>query len=113
MVIGSSYRPPGSAALVVQHMREYLENIFCQFPSNVIVLGEDFILPDVVWETNVFKTCGRDRELSNIVLSAVSKNYLEQLNRAPPHGDNVLDLLVINRCKLFRQSVILRALQHQ
>ena len=101
MVIGCLYRPPGSAAVVAEHLKENLENISSRFPDHVIVLGGDFNLPDIDWETQTFISGGRDKESSEIFLSALSENYLEQLNRELTRGDNILDLLVTNRPELF------------
>ncbi|XP_049943900.1 uncharacterized protein LOC126425038 [Schistocerca serialis cubense] len=101
LIIGSFYRPPESAALVAEQLRENLEYISHKFSQHVIALGGDFNLPDIDWDTQMFRTGGRDRASSDIILSALSENYLEQLNREPTRGDNILDLLITNRPELF------------
>ncbi len=119
MIIGSVYRPPGTKT-PVEEVQQYTNNVvnFIQFvmkkfPSDTFVIGGDFNLPDICWETLTIKGSQYTQKLNKKWLELVTDKSLrlKQWIQFPTRKDSTLDLIFTNRpnikpeCKPIRPGV--------
>ena len=71
-----------------------------KFSDHTIVIGGDFNLPGIERDSHSIRTGAKDRDSCDIILTAMSENYFEQIVREPTREANVLDLIATNRPEL-------------
>jgi len=95
MTVGGFYRPPKTD-------REYLEsfnstvNRVCSNNSSNILIGGDFNLPNIDWDTYTHRQGTDQAGLSQRFLEMLDDNGLSQVVDKPTRGNNILDLMLTN-----------------
>jgi hypothetical protein len=92
VLIGSFYRPPNSREDTLIELEKSLTNMRSLHPNAQIILGGDFNLPGIDWDLGAPKVRDPHRTKSELLLETMSTFDLEQVNKSPTRGENILDL---------------------
>ena len=76
-------------------------------PNSTIVLGGDFNMPDIDWDSNTVKQQSTRKTLHTKLLDTVSDHTLYQLQTTPTRGENLLDLYITNKPRLTRSTCVI------
>lgn len=105
-VISCLYRPPNRSDQ--QYSDKAIQDITKLRPRNkkdTFILGGDFNLPDIEWESYTINGTQNQRDLNNSYLQMAANLNIQQIVDKPTRGEKTLDLLFtshpgqLNRCK--------------
>ena len=97
LIIGGAYRPPSETLeeSKLPELDKSIEHIFSKGPKNLILAG-DLNCPGINWELGKVEEGNPKPSICNQLLDIFSKHGLDQLQRVPTMGQNILDLVATN-----------------
>jgi len=107
LYIGSFYRPPSAGSKPPKQLDVSLGSIheLCKNNKNsTIILGGDFNVPHIDWESGTFPDGIQDKNVHQAVLTTLADNNLTQIQKDPTRLDNVLDLYCTNKPGLVKSN---------
>ena len=100
-LFGSFYRPPSDKLPTIEALEESLQKVSEVAGNRQIILGGDFNLPSIDWDTLTIKTPARDSKQCIRMLDIAHDHFLNQLVLEPtqygPSSANTLDLLFASK----------------
>ena len=105
LIVGSYYRPPNTSIHELTDLKNSLGMISSKYPAANIVLGGDFNIPSIDWET---KSVNRNPQyghcLNHKLIDICQYFSLDQMVRMPTCLNNKLDLILTRNHNLFRNT---------
>ena len=102
--IGSFYRPPASDISVLLELEKSIENISNIAKNHTVIIGGDFNLPGVNWNTYSVNPGSRDVQDCQCLLDIAQDFHLSQLVTEPTRTTNttanILDLILTSKPSL-------------
>ena len=92
LIIGAYYRPPSATISVLHELEEDVVLLKQKFPNATFLIGGDFNLPAIDWETLSHTPGGTNKQQCDYLLDVMSTHALGQVNREPTRGSSVLEL---------------------
>jgi hypothetical protein len=92
MLIIMHYRTPKSKDSILQDLDESIQSVTTKYKNADLIIGGDFHLASINWETLSTTPGGTDTAQCNQLLDITSKYNLEQLVTEPTRGENTLEL---------------------
>ena len=89
---GSYYRPPKSPDLSLTQLDASINQIRNDHKNATIILGGDFNLPGINWETCSVKPKADESKQCQLLLDIMANHGLVQMNLEPTRKQNTLDL---------------------
>jgi len=108
LIIGSFYRPPSSGPAPVKALEKELEGINQPHRNNknaTILLGGDFNVPHINWDTRSTQESIPDKATHDALLTALADNHLTQVQKEPTRLGNILDLMCTNKPGLVKSVI--------
>lgn len=103
LIVGSYYRPPNSTIDALSGLEDSLGRISSKYPAANIVLGGDFNMPGIDWETkSVIRNPQYGNGMSQKLIDICNDFSLDQVVRIPTRLNNILDLILTTNPNLFR-----------
>ena len=105
LVIGSFYRPPDKGIQPLVDLEMELAQISEKFknnPKTTLILGGDFNAGGINWDLCTVDHDTSNRTLKEKLLSILSEAGLNQMQREPTRGQNLLDLFCCNKPSLVK-----------
>ena len=97
LIIGSFYRPPKSRNETLAKLVETFDKIQNLYGNSTIVLGGDFNLPGVNWDTGqISPNPNYPVYLYHQFIDMCNDFNLTQVNTLPTRNNNILDLIITN-----------------
>lgn len=97
-----NYRPPNrNDEIYLTSSKVVITFLKGKRPINVFLLGRDFNLSDLNWETLQTEGSQYPSQLSQTVFELISDNSLEQVINFPTRRDETLDLILISHSTSF------------
>ena len=95
MYTGSFYRQPNNEVGPLEKLDESLGRLTHNQNLPNIVLTGDFNVPDIQWENenNIRSPHQYTREINETMINIVNDHNIEQCNKEPTRGNNILDLV--------------------
>lgn len=106
--VGSFYRPPGNDPVPLEQLEASLSHL--ANTNSIIILGGDFNLPHVNWETHEVTPGAPNPRLHDKLVSILEDSGLHQSNQTATRKENILDLLITNVPNLVNRTEILPGL---
>ena len=97
--VGAFYRPPGSDESNLEELNTALSRVDTR--KNMVILGGDFNLPDIDWETTTTNPTKEPSKHHQLLDTAADHN-LEQVVKSPTRDKNILDLIFTTHANLMR-----------
>ena len=72
--------------------------------KQTIVLGGDFSLPGIDWDTGVVSPKAANKSKCELLLSSPDTHALAQIHKEPTREENILDLRFTNKPGLIKSS---------
>jgi hypothetical protein len=88
MLICLCYRPPNAEKSWTDKFETFLQDV-CTLHSKIVIAG-DFNLTRACWNSRVNGTGGN----KHAFVKVLNHFFLEQMNRWPTRGENILDLVI-------------------
>jgi hypothetical protein len=92
LLVGAHYRPPKSKDTILKDLDQSISKVISKHKNAEIILGGDFNLGSIDWETLSTTTGGTDIAQCNYLLDLAQKHNLTQMVTEPTRGENTLDL---------------------
>ena len=89
--VGVFYTPQATSESLVE-LRSSLTKLREKFPNTPIMLGGDFNLPGIDWDTLSHKALKLKKQQCELLLEISADFHLEQVNLQPTRGNNILEL---------------------
>jgi hypothetical protein len=89
----------------IEQLVKDIATVRSQYQCSYFILGDDFNLPDIDWESSTVKGHQLPRRVNEEFISMQNDLALEQMVLFPTRGQNTLDLLftshptIIDKCK--------------
>ena len=106
LIISAAYRPPNRTdGEYIEPLVKDITTVRSQYQSSYFILGGDFNLPDIDWESSTVKGHQLPRRVNEEFISMQHDLTLEQMVLFPTRGQNTLDLLftshrtIIDKCE--------------
>ena len=99
-MVGSFYRPPKKGVSPFLELESPLSEITDTFrnnPKTTLNVGGDFSAGGIDWETGLLPDDSPNRLLKEKLIKVISEVGLQQMQREPTRGQNLLDLLCCNK----------------
>ena len=96
ILVCSYYRPPNSDITSMLDFETQINSIASKYPERNLIVGGDFNVPSIDWQTYSFIPGGRDKVICEALLHTFSSNSLFQIASVPNRGESILDLLATN-----------------
>ena len=77
-------------------------------PKNTLILGGDFNAGGIDWETGLVPDDSPNRLLKEKLIEVISEAGLQQMQREPTRGQNLLDLFCCNKPSLVFPFLVFR-----
>ena len=91
------YRPPNDRETELLHFQRDLEKIISDNQKANIILGGDFNVPSINWDTcTINENPQYGYALNEKLLCILSNQFLTQMVNEPTRGDNILDLMFVS-----------------
>jgi hypothetical protein len=103
ITVGAYYRPPKGDLETLEHFGSIINSV-SRTTEGTIILGGDFNLPGVDWQSMSCKHQAATPALSKCLLDIAQDNSLEQIVDEPTRGDNTLDLVFTNNATLINNA---------
>ena len=100
LIVSSCYRTPSNSNQENDNLANSINNLSKKFKAYPQIIGGDFNLPDINWESYTITDTHNTRELNEKYLEVFDINNLTQIVDFPTRKQNTLDLLLTNRPKL-------------
>ena len=114
LLVCSFYRPPSSDETALYELEDSLRKATQAAANRHILIGSDFNLPSINWNSLSVNTPARDSNLCHRFLDLVQDFYLEQLVMEPTRRTtdtlNILDLLLSTKPGLISNVQIISGL---
>ena len=104
MYVSSFYRPPNTNLDYFDNFSESLQKLPQTSLDKVKILGGDFNLPDISWQSQSVKPGGKHTNISKQLLQCTADESLTQLQLEPTRDQNILDLYFTNRPGLAKHT---------
>ena len=108
LVVGSFYLPPnkgGSPILELESQLSEITDTFRNNPKTTLILGCDFNAGGFDWETGLVPDDSPNRLLKEKLIEVISEAGLQQMQREPTRGQNLLDLFCCNKPSLVKACI--------
>ena len=108
LVVGSFYRPPNKGVSPILELESQLSEITDTFrnnPKTTLILGGDFNAGGIHWETGLVPDDSPNRLLKEKLIEVISEAGLQQMQREPTRGQNLLDLFCCNKPSLVKACI--------
>ena len=108
LVVGSFYRPPNQGVSPILELESQLSEITDTFrnnPKTTLILGGDFNAGGIDWETGLVPDDSPNRLLKEKLIEVISEAGLQQMQREPTRGQNLLDLFCCNKPSLVKACI--------
>ena len=108
MVVGSFYWPPNKGVSTILELESQLSDItdtFMNNPNTTLILGCDFNAGGIDWETGLVPDDSPNRLLKEKLIEVISEAGLQQMQREPTRGHNLLDLFCCNKPSLVKACI--------
>jgi hypothetical protein len=92
LLVGAHYRPPKSKDAILNDLNDSIQSVTTKYKNSDIIIGGDFNLASIDWDTLSTTPGGSDIAQCNILLNTTNRFNLEQLVSEPTRGENTLDL---------------------
>ena len=104
-MVGSFYRPPNKGVSPILELESQLSEITDTFrnnPKTTIILGGDFNAGGIDWETGLVPDDSPNKLLNEKHSEIDSSAGLQQIQREPTRGQNILDSICCNKHSLVK-----------
>ena len=108
LVVGSFYRPSNKGISPILELESQLSEITDTFrnnPKTTLILGCDFNAGLIDWETGLVHDDSPNRLLKEKLIEVISEAGLQQMQREPTRGQNLLDLFCCNKLSLVKLCI--------
>ena len=108
LVVGSFYRPPNQGVSPILELERQLSEITDTFknnPKTTLILGGDFNAGGIDWETGLVPDDSPNRLLKEKLIEVISEGGLQQMQREPTRGQNLLDGFCCNKPSLVKACI--------
>ena len=94
LIVLAAYRPPnGTDGEYIEQLVKDITTVRSQYQSSYFIIGGDFNLPDIDWESSTVKGHQLPRRVNEEFISMQHDLALVQMVLFPTRGQNTLDLL--------------------
>ena len=100
LLLGNFYRPPDAEIETFEGLQKSVQQLTKSINNKHVILGGDFNLPDIDWNTKTVNPGGKNKQFSESVLDLMDDYSLEQVVQEPTIGKNILDLCFTNQPSL-------------
>jgi len=97
LIVGVFYRPPDSPIQCLHELSLSLTRIRVKYPDAILMLGGDFNLPGIDWQSMSHVPSRPKKAESELLLSTIQDFHMDQLNTEPTRGTSILEL-VLSSC---------------
>ena len=107
-MVVSFYRPPDKGVSPILELESQLSEITDTFrnnPKTTLILGGDFNAGGIDWETGLVPDYPPNRLLKEKLIEVISKAGLQQMQREPTRGQNLLDLFCCKKPSLVKAYI--------
>ena len=101
LIVGVFYRPPDSPIQCLHELNLSLSRIRDKYPDAMLMLGGDFNLPGIDWQSMSHVPSRPKEAESELLLSTIEDFHMDQLNTEPTRGTNILELILSSCPKTF------------
>jgi hypothetical protein len=109
-LIGSFYRPPSSPPSIMDSLEESLSKAFRAASNQLLILGGDFNLPGIDWNTNTVIPSSSNSACCHRLLDIMNNFHLTQTVLEPTRRttttNNILDLIFISKPDLIKDTTV-------
>ena len=115
-VVACAYRPPDNNIEVATAIARDITDIRSKFKKSDFMMGGDFNLPDINWETFEIKGGNYSKNVNQIILDSCSDNGLRQTVTEPTRKDkrsgveNILDIFLTSNPNLLTKTAVVSGL---
>ena len=116
VVVACAYRPPDNNTDISEAISRDITEIRAKFKKSEFMMGGDFNLPDIDWETSEIKGGRYSKTVNQIILDACNDNGLRQTVTEPTRKDktsgveNILDLFLTSNPNLLTKTEVVSGL---
>ena len=100
LLLGNFYRPPDSKIETFEGLQQSVQQLTKSINNKHVILGGDFNLPNIDWNTKTVNPGGKNKQFCDSVLDLMDDYSLEQVVQEPTRGKNILDLCFTNQPSL-------------
>ena len=100
LIVGVLYRPPDSPRQCLHELSLSLTRIRVKYPDAILMLGGDFNLPGIDWQSMSHVPSRPKKAESELLLSTIQDFHMDQLNTEPTRGSSILELVLSSCPKL-------------
>jgi len=100
LIVGVLYRPPDSPRQCLHELSLSLTRIRVKYPDAILMLGGDFNLPGIDWQSMSHVPSRPKKAESELLLSTIQDFHMDQLNTEPTRGTSILELVLSSCPKL-------------
>jgi hypothetical protein len=94
LIVSAAYRPPNRTdGEYIEQLVKDITTVRSQYQSSYFIIGGDFNLPHIDWESSTVKGHQLPRRVNEEFISMQHDLALEQMVLFPTRGQNTLDLL--------------------
>ena len=101
-IIGAFYRPPNSSIETLDLLHDEINDIKSKYKNTPVMIGGDFNLPHINWNTHSHITGKPMKNHSEKLLDNMLEANLEQVNNLPTRKDNILELFFTSNPELIQ-----------
>ena len=108
LVVGYFYRSPNKGVSPILELESQLSEIMDAFrnnPKTTLIMGGDFNAGGIDWETGLVPDDSPSRPLKEKLIKVISETGLQQVQREPTSGQNLLDLVCCNKPSLVKACI--------
>ena len=106
LILGGYYRSNNPRFNAVEQQTDFensLQNLKSATQQNdTIILGGDFNLKDINWDTETVLPGSFERTASQMLVTSLNDHHLQQMQREPTRESSVLDLFITNKPSLVK-----------
>ena len=106
LLVGAFYRPPFTDSHYLDNFATALNSIRHKHPTAHLILGGDFNVGDIDWESTSVIQGSNTSKLCTQVINTADDNSLSQVITLPTRGERLLDLAFTDRPALISKQIL-------